>query len=458
MTLRLAFLLAVWALPALFTPALADAQDIRSSEVVTPPAMAIPAPPALKAVAPKGFTLGLGYGLSCAQAQPGGAMVLHSLTGRGPTLRGPSVAEAAGTAPSALFVLPDYTPAVVTLILSGARAEVTGVLPLAGEDGKPLRGLPPASRQPGAHVEIPLSLGLKPLAFDPTGMDPTGVVYDFKRGAYWIVDGYRPALARVSSGGGHVQALYVPGDGLEPYLGSKRPGGGFSGVSLSPTDKLYTIMRRPLAWEGKPGHFTRIVEFDPSSERVRQMPYLLEEDYADPESVTTGDPVAYADKRLLVLEQGLGKDGAPLVRVFSADLTRAHNIHTVRNEAGQPPEAVTDKAQWRALAINSARKTLVLDLKQAGFTGSWAESMTLLNDGRTLLFMSGHGFGVEPQIAGFATGSDGKPVLDPAAYTLNPDGSLVCEGRPVKTAFTLKPTWEVPRIWLVTLPKKATDY
>jgi len=454
---RLDLLLAVWALPVLILPA--RAQEIRSSVVVIPPSMVIPAPANLRASCPAGFTPGLGFGLSCAQAQPGGAVVLHTLAGRGPTLRGPVYQGKDGPAPSTLFILPDYTPSVVTLLLTGDKAEVSGVLPLASEEGKPLRGLPPAPKVPGAVPEVPLGIDLKRLNFDPSGLDPQGVAYDFKRGVYWIADNYRPGLARIQGRDGRLLSLCVPGDGLEPYLGSRQPGGGFSGVSISPTDRVYTILRKPLAWEGKPGHFTRIVEFDPNTERVRQLPYPIDaEDYADPAGVTTSDPVAYGDKRLLVLEQGTGKDGKPLIRVFAADITRASNINHVRNEAGQPPEAVTDKAQWRALNIGTARKTLVADLSAVGFSGGWAESMALLLDGRTLAFMSGHGFGVEGQIADYCLGPDGKPVLDPASYALSQDGALTCLGKPSQARPSLKSTREVPRLWLVTLPRKASEY
>jgi len=218
-------------------------------------------------------------------------------------------------------------------------------------------------------------------------------------------------------------------------------------------------MQGVLSVAGKPATFSRIIELDPDSERVRQLPYPIDEEtFADVSQVMTGEVVAFADKRILVLEQGPGKNGKPRSLIYSVDLTQAGNINRVFNDAGQPIEVITDKAQWAKMKVSLARKTLVLDLHAAGFQGDYAESMTLLSDGRTLAVMSGHGFGLEGQIAGYATYPNGQPVFDTGQYQLGKDGGLTFDGHPTKAVLGIKPSKEIPRLWLATLPKKVSDY
>ena len=458
---RLAFPV-LMAVCVLFSPAIsARAQEtaVRSPQVVIPPSMMTPAPGKLAAQFPRGFMPGLGFGLNGAQVQADGTVVLHTLTGRGPTLAGPMVAGKNGQDASTIFILPAFNPAIVTMTLSSDKAEVVGMLPLKDEEGKPLRGLPPAPGGGASPVEVPLDLALTRLEPDSSGIDPQGVAYDFKRSVYWLADGYRPALLRISPRDGRVLGMYSAKDDMEEILTTRRVGWGFSGISVSPAGKVHTMMRGVLSAQGKPAIFSRIVEFDPDTERVRQIPYPIDDEiFADPSGVGTGEIVAFADKRVLVLEQGIGKDGRPRSLVYSADLTQAHNIHRVRDDAGNTLEAITDKAQLRKMGQNMARKTLVLDLHQAGFKGEKAESMTLLSDGRTLVFMSGHGFGLEGQIAGASVGQDGKPVLDAVGYELGPDGKLLHGGQPTGAVIGIRPTAEAPRLWVAVLHKKASDY
>ncbi len=432
--------------------------EVRAPEVVIPPSMMIPAPEGLKQYFPNGFVPGLGFGLNCAQGQPDGSMVLHTLTGRGPTAPGPTVIQDGKPTASTMFILPGFHPSIVTMKLTGDKATVIGILPLKNEDDGQMTGLPPAPSAKGPITRVPLDISLKRLDYDKHGFDPQGVAYDYKRGKFWLADGYRPALVGVSPRTGAVVSVLDASNGLQQYLSTRRPGWGFTGVSISPGGKIYTMLRGVLSVDGKPGIFSRIVEFDPDIDRVRQLPYPIDLDiFEDPSRVVTGDPVAFADKRLLVLEQGVDKEGKARGLVYAVDLTNTHNIHKVINEAGQTPEGLSDLAQLRK-HFNLARKTLVMDLHQAGFQDSWAESMTLLADGRTLAFMSGHGFGLQQQIAGYASGADGKPVLDPGAYVLGPDGKLSVDGKPTQASFIFRPTAVTPRLWVAKLPKKVSEY
>ena len=454
-----ALFLAVWALPAFAASARAQTAAIRSAEVVIPQNMHIPVPAGLRQLFPQGFVPGVGFGLNCAIAQADGSMVLHTLTGRGPALPGPTVQQDGAWTGSDLFVLPGYTPSIVTMKLTGNKAELVGAIPLCDEAGKPVSGLPPAPAVTGASVVVPLDLGLGRLPFAPNGYDPQGVAFDVKRGAYWIADSYRPALLRVSPRDGRVLEVLAAGGELEPFLATHRPGWGFSGVSLSPVGKVHTMMRGVLSVDGVPAVFSRIVEYDPGSERVRQMAYPIDtETFPDRAQVVTGDPVAYADKKVLVLEQGIDKEGKPRSLVFAADLSQGHNISRVINEEGKPTEILVEPAQWAKAGTRMVKKTLVLDLQASGFKESIVESMTLLSDGRTLAFMSGHGFGLQGQISGYSANKDGSPGLDPASYMLADGKKLVYGDQPSKAVFGIRPTKEVPRLWLVTLPKKVVDY
>ena len=429
-------------------------------EVRLSPDAVIAVPPALRAAFPKGLTQGMGFGLNCALTQPSGFMIFHGVTGRGPVFAGPMLQQAGGVAPSAIFAVPEYTPQVVSLKVTRQSAEPLAFLPLKDSLGTAMRCLPPGPEKPGAPVEVPLDCALKPLAFDAKGVDPQGVAQDHKRTSLWVCDGYGPALYRLDMGTGVIREAVRPGAGLPMLLnGRARPGAGFNGVCVTPSGLVVTIYHAPWEEEGVRGIFTRMVEYDPESQRVRQFAYPLEMDgYKEGREIHTGAILNVDENRYLVLEQSRAGEGPWESRVYAADTTQAVSINTLKTADGKALETVTIPALWAKDHVRMARKTLVLDLNAAGWTGREAESMALLPDGRTLAVMAGGGFGMQAVVENPGLDAGGKPVTAPEAYVLDGSGVLRLNGEPTKAGITLKPVRDTPELWLFAMPRAAKEY
>ena len=291
--------------PAAAPPAAAPpAQGLRVA-VRLPAESAIAVPPGLKAAFPNGLNQGMGFGLSCALTQPSGFMIFHGVSGRGPALTGPMLQEGGGLVPSAIFAVPDFAPAVITLKVTPQLAEPLAILAIKDSLGTPMRCLPPGPTRPGALAETPLDSALKRLAFDPKGIDPQGVAQDHKRNSLWICDAYGPALYRLELATGVIREAVRPGAGLPSLLaGRGQPDLGFNGVCVTPSGLVVTIIHTPWEEEGVRGIFSRMVEYDPETQRVRQFAYPLEmEDYKEGREIHTGAILNVAENRFLVLEQ-----------------------------------------------------------------------------------------------------------------------------------------------------------
>jgi len=419
----------------------------------------IAVPTALKPLFPKGLPQGLGFGLNCALTQPGGFMIFHAVTGRGPALAGPMLQDGDALAPSAVFVAPEYAPAVVFLRVTSQLAEPLAILPIKDSRGTPMRCLPPGPARPGSPAEIPLDLALHRLPFDPKGIDPQGVAQDHNRESLWICDAYGPALYRLDLATGVIREAVRPGAGLPALLtGRCKPGMGFNGVCVSPSGLVVSIFRCPWEEQGVRGIFSRMVEYDPESQRVRQFAYPVEMDaYAAGRVIHTGGIVNVGENRFLVVEQSQTENGAWDCKVFAVDVSQAVSINILKTADGKPLETVADPALWAKDHVRMARKTLVLDLNAAGWPGREVESMALLPDGRTLAVMAGGRFGVKAVVENPGRDAEGEPVVDPAAYVLDGAGGLLLNGAPTNASVAIKQEPNEPALWMFAMPRPVKD-
>lgn len=433
----------------------------RNIPVRLPAEASLAAPAALKPQFPKGLAQGMGFGLNCALTEPGGVMVFHSVTGRGPTLAGPMVQQGDALASSALFVLPDYTPSVVFLRVTSQWAEPLAVLPIKDSTGASMRCLPPAPAKSDISAEVPLDLGLKRLPFDSRGIDPQGVAQDFKRNSLWVCDAYSPTLFRLEVATGVIREAVRPGEGLPTLLtGQCKPGLAFNGVCLTPTGLVVTIFHSPWEEQGVRGIFSRIVEYDPESLRVRQFAYPLDLDaYKTGRDIRTGAIVNVGENKFLVVEQCRTENGEWDSKVFAADVTQAVSINTLKTADEKPLETVTDPVLWAKDHVRMARKSLVLDLTAAGWPPDReVEGMALLPDGRTLAVMAGGKFGMKAVVENPGLDAGGAPVVDPAAYVLADKGALLLNGAPTKASIAVKPDPEGAELRMFPLAKPAMEF
>ena len=119
---------------------------------------------------------------------------------------------------------------------------------------------------------------------------------------------------------------------------------------------------------------------------------------------------------------------------------------------GREPETLTTDQALRDAGITFARKTLLLDLREAGWIAEKAEGLTLMPDGQTLVVANDNDFGLK---AGIANG----PSLDPTEYVVDAAGSLSLGGTPVAGTYQVRTgsAAERPsRLWSFRLPRPVS--
>jgi Esterase-like activity of phytase len=177
------------------------------------------------------------------------------------------------------FPLPGYTPTILHVRLDGATVTVLESIPVVGQSGQPVTGLP---NVPG-HEEPYDYAGQTRLAFNPSGLDLEGLVRT-PTGEFWAVDEYAPSLVRIDASGRVLRRFVPEGVQIEgadypttpalPVIFSARtPNRGFEGLTISPDGAtLYLAIQSPLsnpdsATVSRSLH-TRILAFDVVSEQT----------------------------------------------------------------------------------------------------------------------------------------------------------------------------------------------
>jgi hypothetical protein len=277
------------------------------------------------------------------------------------------------------FWIPEFNPAIVRVKLEGKSMRILQSVPIVGQSGKPVTGLPNLK----GIDETPYEYTAKnELPFNVNGIDSEGLVRTAS-GDFWISEEYTPSLLHVDRTG-KVLKRYVPEgiklDGADypvaavfpAIYGKRKINRGFEGLAISgDQNTLYVTLQSPLLnpdrKTGNNSRNTRLIAFDIKTEKVTAE-YAYQFDVAkefDPDPKTEPDEMKLSGvvfinpTNLLVLER------TDLVaKLYAVDLSKATNIlNTKWDDPKTNPtlEALEDPA---SAELRVLPKSLVVDLKK----------------------------------------------------------------------------------------------
>jgi len=277
------------------------------------------------------------------------------------------------------FPLPQFTPTIVLFEASHDQLVLEGVLPLVGQSGSGVTGIPNSATEDSSPFLDPAT----PLPFNPSGMDIEDV-HTLPSGRFILVEEYSPSVV-IADPNGLVVCRYTPAsktlagadypivNTLPDVLKNRRANRGFEVIPVSADGRTaYTVTQSPLGSTaaGSPYRDSRIV-------RVLRMdvsnPLNLQVtgQFAVQMSPAGDYPVGNAQRdlkisaaawvaqdRLLLLELNdvAGIGGARLILV---DLRRASNFHGLPVSDTLDLEDVTKGPAF--LGITPATSTVIYE-------------------------------------------------------------------------------------------------
>ncbi len=292
------------------------------------------------------------------------------------------------------FAIPEYTPLVLHVRLTGKDVVVLETFPIVGQSGQAVTGLPNLAGRDDAPVDVRAKTKL---SFNPSGLDPEGLVR-MPNGDFWIADEYGPSLVHLDPTGKVLKRFVPHGIGLAgadypvvealPVVFAKRSDGeGFEALTASPDGAtLYVAMQGPLSNPtddvGNRSRNTRILTFDVASEsvtaeyiyRFESIRTLDPSKKADPEDIKISAMALCGDGQLLVLER-TGR----VARLYLANMSEATNI------AGSVWDDLTMKPSLEAVnelppdGIFPLAKTLAVDLTDLPKVPDKLEGLAILD-------------------------------------------------------------------------------
>ncbi|HWR09344.1 esterase-like activity of phytase family protein [Sporomusa sp.] len=399
---------------------------------------------------PNGFRTGFGSGLSFKSMNKDGSIELYGITDRGPNGDGPGYQTGDQNLSCKFFPSPDFQPEIGIIKLKDGQASVIKTIGLETKQGRQLTGLPVTPGLIGTTNEIALDENLANLGYDNNGLDPEGIAVD-KQGNFWTCDEYGPFITQFDNKG-KLLKKYSPGDGLPEILKYRVPNRGFEGITIAPNGSVYAIVQSPLALDettGKTARFTRIVRLDPATGKTAMFAYPIDvAAYKAPKDAKVGDIYAISDTKLLVIEQGKGKDKNMRNLIYSIDLAQATDISGLKVE-GKELEFIADPS--KLAGIHFADKTLVFDLRAHGWNTEKAEGLTMLPDKKTIAVTNDNDFGIAIEVV-----DPKNPKAEITDYTLLQDGSFRYKNEPAQPQITIVANDEAERnqyIWMIELPE-----
>lgn len=286
-------------------------------------------PPLGEIATPKGrlrLTLSVGSGLARRPGDPPGRV--WGLGDRGPNIKVKTAIKRYGLdhlaplrdlAGAKVLPMAHFQPALAELQVGPDRVELVRTLPLRTPDG-PLSGRAlPGSEE--ALMEPTFDLEGHPLAADPAGADPEGVVA-LRDGGFWISEEYGPSLMRVDKDG-VIRARWTPAG-----AGRRRLNRGFEGLAISPDERwLYAVFQSALT--GDDPMSTRIWKLDArDGSRAAEYVYpfdlpetFIEDEPAGPEDLKACELVCVGDERMLLLERV-----SRSARIYRVDLAAGRKL------------------------------------------------------------------------------------------------------------------------------------
>jgi hypothetical protein len=325
------------------------------------------------------------------------------------TDRGPNGQIAVDGKNRRTFWVPEFDPTIVRVKTEGKAIKILEAIPIVGQSGKPVTGLPNLKDVD----EAPYNYSAQELLpLNPNGLDTEGLVRT-TAGDFWIGEEYSPSILHVDRTGKVIKRYIPEGLPLEgtdypvakvlpSIYGKRKINRGFEGIALSGDEKtLYVVLQSPLLnpdrKTGEASRNSRVLVFDIPSEKVTAE-YVYRFDVSkefDPNPKNTPDEmklsgvIALNPTTLLVLER------TDLVaKLYSVDLSQATNLLGSKwNDAKTAPtlEALADPAM---AGVRVLPKTLVLDLSSIEGMPEKIEGIALL-DQNTLAVSNDNDFDSE---------------------------------------------------------------
>jgi Esterase-like activity of phytase len=310
------------------------------------------------------------------------------------TDRGPNGQIAVDGKNRRTFWVPEFNPTIVRVKTEGKAIKIVDAIPIVGQSGKPVTGLPNLKD----IDEAPYNYSAQELLpLNPNGLDTEGLVRT-SAGDFWISEEYSPSIVHVDRTGKVIKRYIPEGLNLEgtdypvakvlpAIYGKRKINRGFEGITLSGDEKtLYMVLQSPLLnpdrKTGDTSRNTRVLVFDIPSEKVTAE-YVYRFDVSkefDPNPKNTPDEmklsgvIAMGPTTLLILER------TDLVaKLYSVDLSQATNILGSRwNDVKTAPalESIADPA---SAEVRVLPKTLLLDLSSLKGMPDKIEGIALLD-------------------------------------------------------------------------------
>jgi len=182
--------------------------------------------------------------------------------------------------------VPEFNPTIIKVRLENSSMRVIQTIPLVGQSGKPVTGLPNLKDVD----ETPYDYAAKQvLPFNINGLDTEGLVRT-TAGDFWIGDEYSPSLVHADRNG-KILKRYIPEQlilevtdypvvqALPAIYGKRKINRGFEGLALSGDEKtLYLVLQSPLLnpdrKTGDASRNTRVLVFDIRGEKVTASTFI----------------------------------------------------------------------------------------------------------------------------------------------------------------------------------------
>lgn len=309
----------------------------------------------------------------------------------------------------------DIGPALAELSIKVDRVSIVRVVPLVGEDGRPLSGLPTPGNQNSLREPAVREDG-SPLAPDPGGVDSEGIAA-VPGGSFWIGDEYGPSLLRVGEDG-RVAVRWVPRGELAtvadapyptsdclPALGAARHvNRGFEALAISADGRrLHLAFQSPLAHPNVATHaaarHVRLWTLDAQTGvLLAQHAYPLDDPASFRRDMAKGklqrsdikvsELTWLGDHRLLVLERG--SETTKIYRVELSDECRLPDEHGL----AETRPTLEELSAGDDFDLPVVSKLLLFDTDYHPEVSADLEGMTLLDE-RNLLLVNDNDFGIE---------------------------------------------------------------
>ncbi len=323
--------------------------------------------------------------------------------------RGPNKPVKGSKPAQTIFPVPDYQHRIVKFEINpqdpASGAKITGEIPLVRQDGTtPITALPNIKGWSKEQQPVDYKLDVLTDKYDAFGGDMEGLIVD-KKGDFWLVDEYRPAIYHFTPDGVLVDR-FVPegaadlgGDSAGTYgveiipavYNKRKTNRGFEAAAYDPENNLlYAFIQSPLqnpnAAAGNKSAVIRILAFNvETSTPVAEYVYFLENSNLRMKKVDKiGDATYLGQNRFGVIERDATfNDPEGKKYIFEINLKGATNTlgKSAADFGGKELEELTPDA-FAKLGLYAVHKRKVLNLPSIGYHPSdKAEGLVLLPDG-----------------------------------------------------------------------------